>query len=211
MNDLQTQLYAHNPQRRLFSLPVQQSWAAIGVYEQLLAAHRHNIWWVAEIGTGSGALSLYWKTWTEMRIRRVPFVTIDVNAPPDVAWIALRTCFVKGDCFDEDVQSHLPDEVRSASPGLLFLDGGDKPRELATFAPLVASGSLVLVHDYTEAKDMKDFRRAIESGLGIVDLHSPLPEIFHDDVKSVDCVEYYQPWHDQSIGLGTKTAILRRK
>lgn len=188
---LREQLFEHNEQRRLFGRYVQQSHAGLLVYEQLLEAHRERIHWLVEIGTGTGSLSLYWALWA--RLRGVPFLTVD-NGAAAHAWhpspivyelLALLGAQVKvANCFSGVSYALISSQIRG-TPGLLFCDGGDKELELRVFAPLAASASLIVVHDW------------------------PI-EIDATIIESVSEVHYYEPWHSQSLELGTKAAILCR-
>lgn len=193
--NLNEQLFAHNADRRLFGLPIQQNHAALLVYEQLLHAHRENIHWIVEIGTGSGALSMFWALWTQSLPCLTQFFTYDLQRCDGAVLETLRKlrCSLRADdCFASSSRFEIQSVV-AEEPGLLFLDGGDKPHELAVFGPMACKGSLVIVHDY-----------GVESVPG-----APL-EVSLEDIKRVPEVEFLQPWHDQSMELQTKAAILER-
>ena len=199
--DLRSQLFAHNPKRRLFGRYVQQSHAAILVYEQLLDEHREEVHWLCEIGTGMGTLSLYFALWA--RLRGVPFLTVDNGSSadkwnPSPAVLAtldrLGARVERVDCFSSAGQELICSQIRDGR-GLLFCDGGNKPRELRTFGPAACPGSLIVVHDFVEGD--------------VVVVKGP-PEVDHAAVEATPEVEYYEPWHTQSIQLATKAAILRR-
>ncbi len=183
--NLKEQLFEHNTQRRLFGLYVQQSHAAMLVYEQLLDAHRDEVHWICELGTGSGALSIYWALWA--RLQSVPFLTVDIRPPEPVVFSTLQllgTKVQRADCLSRHAQSLVSSHM-DGRPGLLLCDNGNKVKELQIYAPLTPPNSLILAHDFAD-------------------------EILPAHVRSVPEVAYYQPWHDQSIALGTKAAVLRR-
>ena len=176
----------HNRNRTLFGQPLQQSWAAIGTYEKLLAAHRDNTHWICEIGTGFGILSTYFALWSHWR--NIPFLTIDNNRLFGQQTLRLLGFLgaevVMEDCFSEEGQRRVT-SVISQFPGLLFCDGGYKIKEAATFAPLVPLGSLVVIHDY---------------GREVKPVHmEEIPEL-----------EPYEPWHTQSLEMKTKAGVFRR-
>jgi hypothetical protein len=199
--NLTDQLTAHNNDRRLFGLPIQQSHAAILLYEQLLWACREELHWIVEIGTGSGALTRFWGMWSAQLVlpdnktlRGAPCFTCDITMPLGT-WGDLPALGCKallGDCF-RDCYGSIARTIRY-KPGFLFLDGGDKPRELATFGPIAAKGSIVVVHDYGPGPDAEG--RPAEIGPA--------------DVAKVPEVDFLEPWHTQSMELKAKAAVLRR-
>lgn len=174
--------------QQLFGQPVQQTWSALYVMEGLLSAHK-EIKWICEIGTGFGSLWLYLAVWGCRN--RIPCLSIDkVNRTPpgtqDVAY-RLGSQFVQADCFAPAGRQKLLSYMsQGKGEGFLLCDGGDKPREIAEFGPQVPAGTIVLAHDYGT-------------------------EILPADVEAVPELEYYQPWHDQSMALETLLAVLRRK
>ncbi len=183
--NLKEQLFENNAQRRLFGLYVQQSHASLLVYEQLLDAHHDDVYWICELGTGTGALSLFWALWA--RLRSVPFLTVDIRPPEPVVFSTLQLLGAnvqRADCLSRAART-LVSAHMNGRPGLLLCDNGNKVKELQAFAPLTPPNSLILAHDFAD-------------------------EILPTHVESVPEVAYYQPWHDQSIALETKAAVLRR-
>jgi hypothetical protein len=175
----------------LFGKRVLQSYEGLVLYERLLTANCSKINWVVEIGTATGALSLYFAVWC--RLNNVRFTTIDNGRskkkyPLDYEVVTtikrLRGRILRGDCFKDSYKSMLVNRM-SDSPGFLFCDGGDKPRELSTFAPCTHPGSIIAVHDWTA-------------------------DITKDHVNSVPEVSYLQPWHDQSVSTKSLAVILVR-
>lgn len=102
---------------------------------------------VIEIGTYSGgfACALGVHAW---RIR-ARFVTVDRNAPDESLAHLMRALGIEfrlGDLWGmEDALGALIQE-----PGVSYVlcDGGDKPRELATFARFLKPGDVIAAHDY---------------------------------------------------------------
>jgi hypothetical protein len=106
---------------------------------------------IVELGTWQGGMSRY--LWAQAQARGMKFVTYD-SMLPDVP----PPEFVKLDMY------RYPEVVAAAAatmgPVALFCDGGNKPRELKTFPPLMPEGSIFLVHDWgteTVPTDVPDF------------------------------------------------------
>lgn len=105
---------------------------------------------VIEIGTFGGINAAIMGLTMAMRGGRV--ITIDINdiVPTEVrrGWPA-NVRFLKGDAFDQSVQEMVK-EICSLDPTLIICDGGDKPREVREYMPLLRPSSLLAVHDFGE-------------------------------------------------------------
>jgi hypothetical protein len=114
-----------------------QSWADFQLWENLLTAHP-ELRSIVELGTGEAGFSRFLHIQAEARgLEFATFdrVRMDRHRQPG---------FRKLDIFDK------PGAVVSSfvHPVVLFCDNGDKPREVATFAPHLQPGDLLVVHDY---------------------------------------------------------------
>jgi len=195
--DLYDNIFKMDQTQTLFGRQVLQSWASFAVYEQLLNAHKERISWIVEIGTATGLTTLYLAQWAWLTMgpqRRILVTTIDsgvarhawpLDADVQSLLNFLQVQIVIGDVF-KPATFQIVKSVIVRKPGLLFCDGGDKDRELRTFGPIAARGTIIIAHDW------------------------PI-EVNEKDVAATEGVDYYQPWHDQSLGLGTKAAILVRE
>lgn len=101
-----------------------------------------------EIGTGGGAMSVYFALHAVQR--NTHLLTFDIQTrghkpKVDAVFDKLGVEFVEEDVFDnvQKVRNHM--DCRSS---FLFCDGGDKYKEFETFAPLMYPGSIICVHDY---------------------------------------------------------------
>lgn len=115
----------------------QQWWVDYLMWEQLLNGHP-EIEGVVEIGTSAGGFSLYLAHQAEQR--GFTFDTFDIYAPKINV-----PGFQQADVFKA------PGAVLRLIEGrtvVLHCDGGDKPREVATFATRLTPGSLCVVHDW---------------------------------------------------------------
>lgn len=110
---------------------------------------------IVELGSWEGGFS--WFLWAQTQVREMSFHTYDIvvpeREPPN---------FRKLDIY------RYPDSVEIGDePIALFCDGGNKPRELATFPQMCAPGSVFLVHDWgteTLPSDVPDTLREVYGG-----------------------------------------------
>lgn len=96
---------------------------------------------IVEIGTWQGGLS--WWLYAQAQARGIGFRTFDTIQPARTA-----PQWRKVDVFAEPEQ--VAEEIRAfGEPVVVFCDGGNKPRELRTFAPMLKDPrSLIAVHDW---------------------------------------------------------------
>lgn len=122
-----------------------QSWADFLLWERVFNAHP-KLLRLVELGTGEGGFSRFLALQAETRgITFYTFDSVDMGHGLDQ--------FERCDIFAE------PGRVATRfRPGatLLFCDDGDKPREVATFAPLLGIGDLVVVHDWGDEIALRD-------------------------------------------------------
>lgn len=126
-----------------------QTWEDLLLYESLLNA-RPEIKVVVELGTGEGGLALYLAT--QCGRRGLAFYTCDlVQVREDTPG------FHELDVF------HRVEEIAAwfRPRTLLVCDNGDKPRELATYAPHLQPGDLVAVHDWNVEVGLKDLPNSL--------------------------------------------------
>ena len=131
-------------------LKMLQYWADLCVWERFL--NQHEIVGIVELGTGQGGMSLF--LLLQAQARGAMFWTFDKTAK---GWtqnvlaqqLRLADHFVQGDIF-EDQQAYVKAlcAKHGTHPLLLYCDGGDKARELQTFAPLLQEGAYIAVHDW---------------------------------------------------------------
>jgi cephalosporin hydroxylase len=61
-----------------------------------------------------------------------------------------RANIIYGNAFDSGIINKVKERIKATpSPCYLFCDGNDKPREVKTYAPLLRSGDLLSVHDWS--------------------------------------------------------------
>lgn len=123
-------------------VPMAQIWVDLYAWESILNGNP-QLRGIVELGTWQGGLSGW--LWAQARLREMMFITFDAVRP---TYPIRYTGFARCDVFrnPEAVEGAIHD---FGEPLLLFCDGGNKPRELRTFAPMLKDpGSLVLVHDW---------------------------------------------------------------
>lgn len=116
-----------------------QQWADLWMWEAILNDNP-QIKAIFEIGTWQGGFS-FW-LWSQAQARDLHFETYDATIPD-------RSIpgFERHDVFADS--ELLGERFRTWEPCVVFCDGGNKPRELNTFAAeLRSQGSLLLVHDW---------------------------------------------------------------
>lgn len=133
-----------------------QSWGDLRLWEYVLNAHP-EIQHIFEIGTWEGGMSRYLAA--QATERGIGFTTVDVTRPEKQP-----PGFVPLDVFAQ--ADEVRDWLRANGPALLFCDGGDKPREMREFAPTLAAGDLLAVHDWNEEASAADVPECLDEVYG---------------------------------------------
>jgi len=148
-------------------VPALQRWGDFALWEVVLNMHP-ELRGIVELGTYMGGFSRYLGFQALMRAMR--FHTFDLELPAKP--LGAHT-FVKLDLWSEKA----PAVVREflGRPGILLCDDGDKPREVATFAPILEPGELLVVHDW-----------GLEIGAG--DIPASLEMVHEDDAEALNSI-----------------------
>lgn len=119
-------------------VPMAQIWADLVLWEALLNENTH-LRAIMEIGTWQGGFS--WWLQSQSMVRGMAFRTFD-SVKPDkpIPGFERRDVFADSD--------YIGSLIKTFSPLILFCDGGNKPRELATFSEYLGKDDLVVVHDW---------------------------------------------------------------
>jgi cephalosporin hydroxylase len=72
--------------------------------------------------------------------------------------------YLRGNCFSEEFADTLRKAMASSQHTFLFCDGGNKPRELAHFAPMLRVGDLIAAHDYADEVLWSDYNCLMDHG-----------------------------------------------
>ena len=102
---------------------------------------------IIEIGTYKWGMSLFFFLWC--KTRKAEFFTFDVKFFPAtrvVRLLGVIKCFCKADVFS--IEQEIGDLIKSDGMTILFCDGGNKPKELATFSKYLKKGDYICTHDW---------------------------------------------------------------
>lgn len=133
-----------------------QWWHDLQTWEWFL--NEHPISTFIEIGSWEGGMTLFFIF--QCRARQIKFQSFDIvphymviqNSP--WLWEIAKPHLRSGDVWDDAgrwIQAQFVEPRRG--PILLFCDGGDKPREVRTFGPLLREGDFLAVHDWCETTE----------------------------------------------------------
>jgi len=152
VQDIPAELWAYSARNSAFlGHRMLQQWVDLAVWEQVLD-HNTQMMSILELGSYNGAFSNY--LFLQCLSRRMQFNTIDVNGEllvvGEIMWamVKLGAKYLQADIFDGKT---VPGLIKTMPhPMILFCDNGNKPREFQTFAPMLQSGDIIAVHDWTE-------------------------------------------------------------
>lgn len=123
-----------------------QAWQDLMLWEGFLNFSEPKA--IVEIGTLQGGLSLYLKHQADSR--KAKFFTIDFQKYCDFSRFPNSTLlphFIHADVWDKKTVEPLIAD-NSNKPLALLCDGGNKPKEMQTFTPLLSVGDFAIVHDW---------------------------------------------------------------
>lgn len=125
------------------------TWYDVGAIAHILQAARIGA--VLEVGVEHGGLSAFFLAYAASADREIAYRGIDISlgALSPVVRQHAGARFIETDAWDArtiaDAGAWLH---RHDAPALIFCDGGDKPKELKLYAPLLRPGDVLLGHDY---------------------------------------------------------------
>lgn len=127
---------------------IRQTHSALFILEQILVSNP-DITRIVELGTACGGLALFFGLHMFGRNGRV--LTLDISPAMSDQWYRvadrLNIQFRKRDVWDERTVNEVSEFIKSGR-ALIFVDGGDKPKELTLYAPRAKKNDLILIHDY---------------------------------------------------------------
>jgi len=125
-----------------------QAWNDVALWEEFL--NRNVLRSIVELGTFRGGMSIFLAMQAAARGAR--FVTMDSNLGQveNLLFLeALGSAVIEMDLFAEsslETVTNILEEL--PGPRLLFCDNGNKREEVRRFAPLLAEGDFLAVHDW---------------------------------------------------------------
>lgn len=136
--------------------PMAQHWCDLILWEAILNTNPH-LRGIVEIGTWQGGFSRW--LYAQTVARSIGFRTFDVEVPD-----SRPPGFVQLDVWAHP--ERIEEAINACPPTLLFCDGGNKPRELAEFGPMVGPEGLVIVHDWGTETLPSDVPEGLEEVYG---------------------------------------------
>jgi hypothetical protein len=136
---------------RFVGQEVQHSFFVYHIMSLILEANP-QIAGIVELGTGTGGLTMYLGMWAARR--GIPMTSFDINAYAMEAegipavFEALGVNYEQHNVFQGPGHERARAAV-TGKPIYLFCDNGNKPEEFKMFVPMLESGSVVSVHDWT--------------------------------------------------------------
>jgi len=143
---------------RFCGLEMRQYWADLPIIENFLNEHL-DIVALIELGTFRAGMSIFLKL--QCLARNMRFWTFDWHRPAEMDSLIAQALDLHRDFVLGDFMQERKDKLigllswLEIKPLLLYVDGGNKPLEFATFIPYLKPGDYVAVHDYsTEFKEV---------------------------------------------------------
>jgi cephalosporin hydroxylase len=132
-------------------VPMIQAWQDLMLWERFL--HQYNPKFILELGTFNGGLSTFLavQSWA----LEAGFMTVDWHSWADHSHPLWRTMkidknFWQVDMWEPEFTEIFQDLLSGEHnhPFLLVCDGGNKPKEMQIFGPMLRPGDLITCHDW---------------------------------------------------------------
>lgn len=145
------------------SVPTSMTWNDIGAV--LMAIQEYCVTTVIEIGVEHGGLAsilLARKSFTPTNPRRFQYFGIEWDR--EKIYSTLNSVLSSedeiiriGNAFSDGSVIWVQNIIqRDTNRVLIVCDGGDKPREMKTYAPLLREGDIIMAHDYGQEITWRD-------------------------------------------------------
>lgn len=183
----------------LYGTWIQMTWPELFMLEWTLADNR-DITRIVELGTGHGALTLFFGLHMSMRGGKV--LSFDINRLMPPQWYELseklNITFEQEDVFASGTVEKVREFIRDGR-ALIFCDNGDKKREFPLYAGVLKKNDLIMAHDWGPI-DMKGVGWGVFEG-----------EIRHEhlDTKTLSMLEVYR--QQEFLDLKARILSMRRK
>jgi hypothetical protein len=148
--------YIINAYQKLFSISVSKTWAEIFQLEAFF--NRYHFDQIVELGTGSGATTIFMGIHSFMRNAQLyTFDTKPIGGKVEELFQALNILWYTGDIFQ--MVDRIAERIQRKGRTLLYLDNGNKRKEMETWGKFLKSGDIALLHDYGEEVHEIDINR----------------------------------------------------
>ena len=132
------------------SVPTSLTWYDIGAIAYIM--NLSDIRTVVEIGVDQGGLSAFLLSYARFNTQPNAYLGLDINPQllsERVAENSRAYDIIKRDVWRAETVQEVAQFLHDhAAPALILCDGGDKPKELHLYAPLLRYGDVLLGHDY---------------------------------------------------------------
>lgn len=149
MNRAEQNLLYDTNTTTFLGMPMRQYGIDLLLWEHFFTLYKEDIVQVIELGSGYGGFSLY--LLLQCIQHNLEFYTFDnkfmkAHTSKVGKKFQLKKHFAILDIFKQTDFVHIKQLM--THPTLLICDNGDKPKEIATFAPLLEPGDFLTVHDW---------------------------------------------------------------
>lgn len=135
------------------AVPTSLTWHDIGVVLHTVQAGRVDL--IVEIGVDQGGLSALLLAYAEYSRSQslyphLEYLGIDINLDTVCQLVIDKhpRRFFRADAFNPETLEFVKRAISVSNRTLIFCDGGDKPREIRTYGPILRPGDFLLAHDY---------------------------------------------------------------
>jgi len=172
-------------------MPMCQNRLAVPIWSYAIEEMRPDR--VIEIGSYNGALA----TALGLTCKAIgaKMITYDINRPSEAIvpiGEALGVVFQVASCWDR--QAEIGALIGSPGPSMVLCDGGDKPRELDTFARYLKTGDVIAAHDY-------DAVHEVDSSVPQAERPWPFSEIVKAQGDEIAAMHNLEPWMQEHFDL----------
>ena len=133
----------------MFGVQTMQSWDDLFFLNEVLNNPTTKLDTIIELGTYRGGLAVFFGL--HALTRGIEFITFDKRPEPEGETFQLykKLCpitFHQLDVFSDEAKKIVSDKAKAGTI-FLFCDGGKKPQEFKTYAPIIRKGDFIFVHD----------------------------------------------------------------
>lgn len=132
----------------VFGIRTMTSWHDMFFLNEVLNNPTTKLDTIIEIGTNCGGLSVFFGL--HAFSRGIEAITFDIKPEPEGLFQkykgVLPITFHNMNVYSEEAKKIVSDKAKSGRV-FLFCDGGDKPKDFTTYAPMMRDWDFILVHD----------------------------------------------------------------
>lgn len=133
----------------VFGNPIMQSWYDLFFINEILTEPTHVFKHIVELGTYRGGLTVF--LGLHALTRGIDVTTFDIRPepykPPYTTYKELLPITYHNlNVFSEEAKNIVREKAKDGRM-FIFLDGGEKPMDFETYAPIVEANDVVMIHD----------------------------------------------------------------